>query len=54
MFMVGSLGGVHQRVVPGLQLLGYGRGDSVKKAKYLSIRSILGSRIIWGLQTMYL
>ena len=36
-FKVGSLGGVHHRVVPGLQLLGYGRGDSGKKAKYLSI-----------------
>ena len=26
-FMVGSLGGVHHRVVPGLQLLRYSRGD---------------------------
>ena len=53
-FTVGSLGGVHHRVVPGLQLLGYGIGDSVKKAKYLSISSILGSKIIWGLRAMYL
>ena len=53
-FMVGSLGGVYHRVVPGLQLLGYGRGDSAKKAKYLSISSILGSKIIWGLRAMYL
>ena len=53
-FTVGSLGGIHHRVVPGLQLLGYGRGDLVKKAKYLSISSILGSKIIWGLRAMYL
>ena len=39
-FTVASLGGVHHRIVPGLQLLGYGRGDSVKKAKYLSISSL--------------
>ena len=48
-FTVGSLGGVHHRVV-----LGYGRGDSVKKAKYLSISIILGSKTIWGLRAMYL
>ena len=41
-FTVGSLGGAHHMVVQGLQLLGYGRGDSVKNSKYLSISSILG------------
>ena len=41
-FTVGSLGGAHHMVVLGLQLLGYGRGDSVKNSKYLSISSILG------------
>ena len=45
-FTLGFLGGVHHRVVPGFQLLVYGRGDSVKKAKYLSISSILGTKII--------
>jgi hypothetical protein len=46
--VVGSLGSVHRKVVPGLTLLGLSRRQSKALAKYLSISVMIGSRRAWA------
>ena len=46
--VVGSLGTVHHRVVPGLRLLGMSRRSSASLAKYLSVSVMIGSRRVWA------
>ena len=46
--VVGSLGTVHHRVVPGLTMLGLPRQSSKGLAKYLSISVMIGSRRVWA------
>jgi hypothetical protein len=45
--IVGSLGTVHRRVVPGLMLMGLSKSKSKRLAKYLSVSVMIGSRRAW-------
>ena len=44
--VIGALGLVHKRYVPGLQKLGFSKPVGKAIAKYLSISSMIGSRRI--------
>ena len=46
--VIGSLGTVHQHVVPGLTLIGLSRRTSKSLAKYLSVSTMIGSRRVWA------
>ena len=46
--VVGSLGTVHRRVVPGLTLLGLPKKTCKHLAKYMSISTMIGSRRVWA------
>ena len=45
--VIGALGLVHKRYVPGLQKLGFSKPVGKAIAKYLSISSMIGSRRVW-------
>ena len=46
--VIGSLGTVHRRVVPGLSLLGLSTKQSKYLARYLSVSAMIGSRRAWA------
>lgn len=46
--VVGSLGTVHRKLVPGLSILGLSKSQSKALAKYLSISVMIGSRRAWA------
>lgn len=48
--VIGSLGMVHKKVVPGFQLLGMSRSTSKWLAKFLSVSSVIGSHKVWQLR----
>jgi hypothetical protein len=48
--VIGSLGTVHKKVVPGFQLLGISRSTSKWLAKYLSVSAAIGSHRVWQLR----
>ncbi len=45
--IIGALGLVHKRFVPGLKLLGLSTVRSKAIARYLSISAMIGSRRVW-------
>ena len=45
--IIGSVGNIHKRFVPGLQMLGLSRQNARSVAKYCSVSATIGSRIIW-------
>ena len=45
--VIGALGLVHRRYVPGLQKLGFSKTVAKAIAKYLSLSSMIGSRRVW-------
>lgn len=46
--VIGSLGIVHKKVVPGLSILGLSKRQSKSLARYLSISVMIGSRRAWA------
>ena len=46
--VIGSLGTVHRRLVPGLRLLGLSQRQSKSLARYLSVSVMIGSRRVWA------
>ena len=46
--VIGSLGSVHRRVVPGLRMLGLSQRQSKGLARYLSVSVMIGSRRVWA------
>ena len=46
--IIGSLGTVHRRVVPGLRMLGLPQRQSRSLARYLSVSVMIGSRRAWA------
>jgi hypothetical protein len=45
--IIGSLGNVHRRFVPGLQQLGISKREAKTTARYTSISVMIGSRRVW-------
>ena len=45
--IIGSLGSVHKRFVPGLKLIGFNKSDSKFMAKYYATSVVIGSYKIW-------
>jgi hypothetical protein len=45
--IIGSTGCVHNKVVPGLRMLGISARKSKAIAKYLSISAAIGSKLVW-------
>ena len=45
--IIGSLGSVHRRVVPGMKLMGFSNRHGKAIAKYISISATIGSNKIW-------
>ena len=46
----GSTGCVHNKVVPGLRMLGFNAYKSKAIAKYLSVSAAIGSKIVWQMR----
>ena len=46
--VIGALGTVHNKVVPGLRMLGLSTRQSKSLARYLSVSVIIGSRRVWA------
>ena len=49
-FIVGSLGSVHKKFVDGLVKLGFPKSQGKEIAKYCSVSSAIGSKIIWNIR----
>ena len=50
MRIVGSLGGVHKKFVDGFVKLGFPKSQGKEIAKYCSVSSAIGSKIIWNIR----
>jgi hypothetical protein len=48
--IIGATGCMHERVVPGLKMLGISTFKSKAIAKYLSISAAIGSKLIWQMR----
>ena len=49
-FIVGSLGSVHKKLADGFVKLGFPESQGKEIAKYRSVSSAIGSKIIWNIR----